>query len=194
MRDDLAALSLDALSVEEGERPKAPAIAGATEADRKQGGQLGMIHAHYLSDLAQIARLIDRVEAGDAPPADLADIVLSSDMAQNLRAVGTICGQGCRMLLFHHNAEEGHMFPGLEDHGTEGLRAVVARLREEHGVVHELLNRLASAAQALAYEPTEARFTQVRAVYAKLHAEIRSHFRYEETELEEAIGVYLGGI
>ncbi len=191
---DLTALPLDALNVEEGVRPSAPAISGATDGDRQKGRQLAMIHRHYLMDLARIATLMKRIEAGDAPPEDLAEIVLHSDMAKNLSAFGSICGQACHALMMHHDIEEAHMFPGIDAPATEGIRAVVARLKQEHTVIHELLNRLAVAARACAEEATEARFDELRAVYSKLLEQVRSHFRYEETELEEAIGVYLGGI
>ena len=194
MRDDIAALPLDALSVETGMRPKAPPLAEATDRDRAAGRQLTAIHRHYLMELAKITRLMERIEAGDAPPEALADIVLHSDMARNLSAFGTICGQACHVLMMHHNIEEGHMFPGLEGSAPDGIRAVVDRLKEEHKVIHELLNRLAAAAKALAADGSEARFADVKAVYRALFEAVRSHFRYEETELEEAIGVYLGGI
>lgn len=194
MRDDLADLPLDALSVEAGERPKAPPIEAATDQDRAKGHHLALIHRHYLGDLARIQRVLRRVEAGDAPPADLADIVLHSEMAQNLRACGSICGQACHALMMHHDIEEAHMFPGIEGPAVEGIRAVVARLRDEHRVIHELLDRLAEAAIACADDPTDDRFAALNAVYSRLFEQIRSHFRYEETELQEAIGVYLGGI
>lgn len=194
MRDDLATQPLETLSVETGIRPKAPPIKGATDHDRAAGRQLAAIHRHYLMDLGRIARLMERIEAGDAPPAALADIVLHSDMSRNLSAFGTICGQACHVLMMHHNIEEGHMFPGIHGPAGEGIRAVVDRLREEHKVIHELLDRLAVAAKALAAEATDKRFEEVRAVYRALFEAVRSHFKYEETELEEAIGVYLGGI
>ena len=194
MRDDIAILPLDALRVDKGTRPRAPRLGAATDRDRAAGRQLAAIHRHYLMDLARITRLLERIEAGDAPPAALADIVLHSDMSRNLSAFGTICGQACHVLMMHHNIEEGHMFPGLEGRAPEGIRAVVARLKDEHKVIHELLNRLAVAAKALAAEASEARFDEVQAVYRALFEAVRSHFKYEETELEEAIGVYLGGI
>ena len=86
------------------------------------------------------------------------------------------------------------MFPGIHGPAGEGIRAVVDRLREEHKVIHELLDRLAVSAKALAAEASDKRFDEVRAVYTRLFEAVRSHFKYEETELEEAIGVYLGGI
>ena len=194
MPNDLTTLPLDALSVESGVRPSAPPIGSASDQQRAAGRQLAAIHRHYLMDLARITRLMERIEAGDAPPEALADIVLHSDMSRNLSAFGTICGQACHVLKMHHDIEEGHMFPGIDGRATEGIRAVVARLREEHRVIHELLDRLAVAGQTLAREATDERFAEARAIYAKLFEAVRSHFKYEETELEEAIGVYLGGI
>ena len=191
---DLTTVPLDALNVEDGVRPSAPAIAGATDGDRKKGRHLAMIHRHYLMDLARIRKLMVRIEAGDAPPEELTEIVLHSDMAKNLSAFGSICGQACHALMMHHDIEEAHMFPGIDAPATKGIRAVVARLRQEHRVIHELLNRLAVAAHACAEEATEAQFEELGAVYSKLLEQVRSHFRYEETELEEAIGVYLDGI
>ena len=103
MSDDVTALPLDALRVDHGVRPKAPRIEAATDMDRAAGRQLAAIHRHYLMELAKITRLMERIEAGDAPPEALADIVLHSDMSRNLSAFGTICGQACHMLMMHHN-------------------------------------------------------------------------------------------
>ena len=61
-------------------------------------------------------------------------------------------------------------------------------------MVHELIIRLGHAAEALVEDPNEANFADAAATYRKLEAVVRSHFRYEETELAEAIGYYLGSI
>lgn len=187
---DLSTTPTDALSVEFGTRPKAPRVPEATAAQRKKGRGLAMIHAHYLRDMARISQVIDRIEAGDTPPAHLAQIVLASDMAQNLRAFGNLCGQGCQMLMMHHNIEESHMFPEIAAKAAL-FGPLVARLRAEHEVVHELLNRLATCAQALTQNPDPAGFDETRATFDALHRAIQSHFHYEETSLEEAIGVYV---
>ena len=189
----LADTPLDALDVEAGTRPSAPKLDNVTEAQRAQGRHLAAIHAAYLQDMARISMVIDRIEAGDAPPAHLAQIVLASDMSQNYRAFGNLCGQGCHMLMMHHNIEEHHMFPQVEAKAP-GFGALVARLREEHEVVHELLDRLAACAQRLVETPDADGFIQTRATYRALHRAIQSHFGYEERELEAAIGKYLDGI
>ena len=190
----LAHLPLEDLSVESGTRPKAPALPGATEAHRSKGRHLAAIHRGYLADLARIAAVLERIEAGDSPPEHLRDIVLTLDMAQNLRAFGSLCGQGCQILTMHHNIEQAHMFPALERAGVDGITAVVARLRQEHEVVHELLKRLEQASHALVASPQDAELAQCRAVFLALKSAIASHFHYEETELEEALGLFVDAI
>lgn len=190
---DLSQTPLDGLDVEAGTRPRAPKLDNVTKAQRAKGRRLAAIHAHYLQDMARIAMVIDRIEAGDTPPAHLAQIVLATDMAQNFRAFGNLCGQGCQMLTMHHNIEEHNMFPEIESKATP-FAALIARLREEHKVVHELLNRLAISAERLVEHPDQTGFLHTRATYHALHRAIQSHFGYEERELEAAIGVYLDAI
>lgn len=193
MRQDLSTVPLDALTLDEAARPAAPPLPNATDSDRRKGRQLAMIHAGYLRDMARIAAVIDRIEAGDTPPAHLAQIVLATNMAENYRAFGSLCGQECQILNMHHSIEEHHMFPDLDAKAT-GFGAVVAKLRAEHKVVHELLERLATASQGMMQTPDANGFAQLRDIYRQLHTVVQSHFKYEETALEEAIGVYLDGI
>ena len=182
---------LETLAIDPAERPHLPPMPGATDEHRRQGRKLAAIHRGHLWDLARIAQVLRRIKAGDAPPEDLRDIVLNADMAQNYRAFGSLCGQECRMLSFHHDAEEHHMFPELEAVGNAALSKVVARLRVEHEVVHELLTRLERAAMTLMYEATDENFAGAEATFERLLDVVKSHFGYEETELEEAIGLHL---
>ncbi|PRY84798.1 hemerythrin domain-containing protein [Donghicola tyrosinivorans] len=191
---DLSTLPLDALSLNEAARPSAPKVPAATDTHRRQGGQLAAIHRHYLMEMAQIGAVLARIEAGDTPPENLKRIVLSLNMAENFRAFGNLCGRECQVLKFHHDIEGDDMFPRISAAGGGMFREVVAKLLSEHEVVHELIIRLSDAADTLIEDPSEAHFTQAAATYRKLEEIVRSHFRYEETELAEAIGYYLGSI
>lgn len=161
---------------------------------RRQGRQLAAIHSHYLREMAQIGAVLSRIEAGDSPPDDLKRIVLSLDMAENFRAFGSLCGRECQVLKFHHDIEGADMFPRIEAAGGGGFREIVAKLKAEHEVVHELIVRLSHAADVLAKDPSEENFARAGATFRKLEGVVRSHFGYEETELAEAIGYYLGTI
>ena len=191
---DLSTQSLDDLGLDETSRPKAPPVPEAMEAHRRQGRQLAAIHRHYLREMAQIGAVLTRIEAGDAPPEHLKRIVLSLDMAENFRAFGSLCGRECQVLKFHHDIEGADMFPRIEAAGGGMFRAVVAKLKAEHEVVHELIIRLGAAAEELAEDPSEANFAHAAKTFRKLEVVVRSHFGYEETELAEAIGYYLGSI
>ena len=186
--------SLDDLTLDEASRPKAPKIAEATDIHRRQGRQLAAIHRHYLMEMAQIGAVLARIEAGEAPPENLRQIVLSLDMAENLRAFGNLCGHECLVLKFHHDIESSDMFPRIEAAGGGIFREVVAKLLSEHEVVHELILRLGRAANALTEDPQAAKFVHAATTYRKLEKVVRSHFGYEEEELAEAIGYYLGSI
>ena len=191
---DLSSRSLDDLTLDEAARPLAPKVPSATDRHRRQGRQLAAIHRHYLMEMARIGAILARIEAGDTPPDTLSHIVLSLDMAENFRAFGNLCGHECQILKFHHDIEGAEMFPRVAAAGDGMFRAVVAKLMSEHEVVHELIVRLGDAAEALAKAPVEDNLVRAAATYRKLEEVVRSHFRYEETELEEAIGYYLGAI
>ena len=191
---DISTLPLDDLNLDEAARPKAPPVPEATTVHRRQGQQLAAIHSHYLREMGQIGAILQRIEARDGPPEHLKQLVLSLDMAENFRAFGSLCGRECHVLKFHHDIESADMFPRIEAAGGGRFREIVAKLKEEHEVVHELIIRLARAADALAETPSEANFIQAGNTFRKLEEVVRSHFGYEETELEEAIGYYLGSI
>lgn len=191
---DFSTLSLDELSVDEAGRPKAPPVPEATDIHRRQGRQLAAIHRHYLREMAQIGAVLARIEARDAPPEHLKQLVLSLDMAENFRAFGSLCGRECQVLKFHHDIESADMFPRIEAAGGGMFREIVAKLKAEHEVVHELIIRLSNAADILAQDPSEENFAQAASIFRKLEEVVRSHFGYEETELAEAIGYYLGSI
>ncbi|PHR24345.1 MAG: hypothetical protein COA37_06315 [Hoeflea sp.] len=191
---DLSTQPLDELNLDEAARPKAPPVPEATDIHRRQGGQLAAIHRHYLREMGQIGAVLARIEARDAPPEQLKQLVLSLDMAENFRAFGSLCGRECQVLKFHHDIESADMFPRIEAAGGGRFREVVAKLKAEHEVVHELIIRLSRAADALAASPSEANFVAAGNTFRKLEEVVRSHFGYEETELAEAIGYYLGSI
>ena len=181
---------LSELSVDAESRPRAPRIESATPEDRRRGRRLALIHRMHLQDLDEVGRLLTLVEQGEVQAAQLAEAVQALEMARNYRAFGTLCGRECQVLTFHHMAEDQQMFPVLAARGDAGLRAVVARLQEEHLVVHEVLERLEEAASALVSSPGPDTFAQARETFRALERVVRSHFGYEETELEEALGYH----
>ncbi|MGR3636520.1 MAG: hemerythrin domain-containing protein [Shimia sp.] len=191
---DFSSTPLADLDLDEVSRPKAPLVPEATDAHRRQGRHLAIIHRHYLKEMGQVGAVLARIEAGDAPPEHLQRIVLSLEMAENFRAFGSLCGRECQMLKMHHDIESADMFPRIAAAGGGKFLEVVAKLKAEHEVVHELILRLGKAGEDLAADPNDANFATAAETFRKLEAVVRSHFGYEETELAEAIGYYLGAI
>ena len=67
MAEDVSALPLSDLTIDTETRPPLPDMGEVSEAQRQAGRHLAAIHRHYLSDLSQIAQVMTRIEAGEAP-------------------------------------------------------------------------------------------------------------------------------
>ena len=180
--------------LDEASRPKAPKLPQATDAHRQAGRHLAAIHRHYLHDMARIKMVLDRIEAGDAPPEHLHEVVLSLEMAENYRGLWIALRAGMSDPGDAPQHRRALHVPCIEARASAGFGDVVAKLRAEHKVVHARSTELERAATALMEAPTEAHFAKAATAFRHLEATVRSHFHYEETELEEAIGVYLDGV
>lgn len=175
--------------LDETTRPKAPRIAGATPAHRERGSRLGLFHAMHLQEIAKVEAMIRQIQAGQAEAAALGEAISGLQMAANYRLFGNLCGQECQFLTFHHRGEDSSIFPALMQ-GSDGLRRVVERLMEEHAVIHGLIEKMATEAEAIVRAPDAASFAALKSTFGTLVAMVRSHFGYEQTELEEALGYY----
>jgi iron-sulfur cluster repair protein YtfE (RIC family) len=175
---------------DESQRPKAPAISGATEVHRSAGRKLAMIHNMHLSALDETKAMMDRVQDGEDAAKNLAEHVTSLHLWENYRRFGNLCGRECQFLDFHHTSEDTEIFPAIARSGNEGLRRVIARLTQEHSVIHQLLETLANNVGDLWSDPNATNFARTRDTFEVLDKAIRSHFGYEQTELQEAIGYY----
>lgn len=179
--------------LDEAARPRAPRIASATDFHRHRGQRLRAIHQAHLNHLAEVRRIVDRMEADANGSSELVAALDGMAMARNLRRFGTLCGNQCAHLQAHHDIEENHSFPIVEMQGGDGLRAVIAKLRAEHEVVHALIKALVQRAIAFHKAPNMETLTAVREALDHMEAVLRSHFGYEEEALEEALGYY-GGV
>jgi iron-sulfur cluster repair protein YtfE (RIC family) len=180
--------------LDDSNRPKALKIEGLSAAQRRQGRRLKHYHNMHREQLQNVADVMAQVAAGTLDAMVLGNALASLEMKSNFKAFGNLCGQECEMLTFHHGAEDSMVFPTLHEAGDEALRKVVARLAAEHLVVHELIEELEQRAQVLIAAPTIENFEVVKSSFADLEKCVRSHFGYEETELEDALSVIDVGI
>ena len=171
-------------------RPKAPALDGATEAQKLPGRHLKLIHRHHLQQVGQVRRMLDLVAEGAAQPDALREAVGGLDLQESMRLFGNLCGQECEMLTAHHDIESQYLFPALHQRGNDGIRKVVERLMAEHEIIHHHLAALEGGVAALMQRQSAETFAAVKNTFLALERIIKSHFNYEETELETAIGFY----
>jgi iron-sulfur cluster repair protein YtfE (RIC family) len=170
-------------------RPLAPKIPGVTDAQRRQGRRLALFHQMHLRELSKVRRAMAGVFAGEGTAEALLVTISTMQMFANMRQFGNLCGAACEMLTGHHMIEDQYVFPALHGH-THGLNKVVERLMSEHLVIHDLLVRLEAAASALITGPGSKAATDLREEFARLEKFVASHFGYEQSELEEALGFY----
>ena len=115
-------------------------------------------------------------------------------MRHNFKVFGNMCGAECQMLSGHHGIEDQAVFPILHAAGNAGLKKVVERLMAEHLVVHELIEELEGLAHQAIQSPTNKNYTKLKSTFTELNTCVQSHFGYEETELEYALGLIDVGI
>jgi hemerythrin-like domain-containing protein len=174
-------------------RPAIPALPGLTEAQRRPGEHLRMIHDHLRDNMETLGRLIERAGKGDASAADIAAETADLVMVSNYRRFGTLCGQYCQFVHGHHSIEDQAIFPSIRAQGP-AFAAIADRLEAEHVVVHELLERLIDALIALADAPSREKFDDAVEVYRALERVLLSHLGYEENAIGDALGYFEVGV
>jgi Hemerythrin HHE cation binding domain len=170
-------------------RPLAPKIPNVSPEQRRHGQRLSLFHAMHLREMSRVNRAMEQVFAGNGSAEELLTTITSMQMVSNMNQFGNLCGATCQMLTGHHSIEDYHIFPVLKGR-SDGLNKVVERLKAEHIVIHDLLVNLEAAAVALINGPCSANARALRTAFTQLEGFVKSHFGYEQTELEEALGYY----
>jgi hypothetical protein len=148
-----------------------------------------MIHDHLRDNMVTLGKLIERANARQVTAADIAAETNEMAMVANYRRFGNLCGRHCGIVNTHHTIEDHHLFPVLAQQGP-AFEAIAERLTAEHVVVHELLERLVDALNALAAEPSETRFHDARELYHALERVLLSHLGWEEEAMGDALGYF----
>lgn len=174
-------------------RPPPPRLEGLTEAQRRPGQHLKMIHDHLRDNMRVLGKLIERANAGSVTSAEIAAETGNMAMIANYRRFGNLCGQHCQIVNTHHSIEDYAVFPALAEQG-EAFRKIAERLKAEHVVVHELLVRLVDALNAMVGDPSEANYVAARTIYHALERVLLSHLGYEEDAMGDALGYFEIGV
>jgi hypothetical protein len=173
-------------ALDEATRPRAPKQPGTVSPGGEYRRQaLLAIHDHLRHDLARIVDAVAAVAAGELDAGTARGLVNDSTMSRNYQLTGAFCAQYCQLVAVHHSLESQHLFPEMAEL-EPALAPVLARLHEEHEVVHDMLVTLDRLLVRMVNDNAGA--AAVAAEAHRLAAALRSHLSYEEEELLDPLG------
>lgn len=174
-------------------RPEPVVFDNLTDAEMAPARHLAMIHDHQRENMRVLRQLIDAARAGRLSAHELDAAAGTLPLFENYRRFGTLCGQHCQFVHTHHSIEDSYVFPQISSK-AEAFRRIVARLTEEHDIVHALLLRLVSELKTLIEAPSEPAFDAAATTYGTLETLLLSHFSYEERAIGPALGRFGIGV
>jgi iron-sulfur cluster repair protein YtfE (RIC family) len=168
-------------------RPARPAGAGYTRTGRATSRHLIQIHDMLRSELASLRDLIAQVRDGLLTAGEARSQLNEMTMRRSNWAMGSYCQSYCRVVTHHHFAEDAMVFPHLRSRES-GLGPVLDRLREEHGIIHEVLESVDRALVAFITQPED--LAELQEAVDLLTDTLLSHLAYEESQLLEPLARY----
>lgn len=171
------------------DRPEPPSFDDLSPLQAQAGQHLRAIHDQFRRNMAVLRDLLDRAGKGEVAASEIEEKTAALPLLRNVRMFGTLCGQHCRIISFHHQIEDEALFPQLAQKSTV-LSRIVARLKLEHEAVHHHLEETLACLAALQENPQPAQLEAAEAAYGELEALLLSHFTYEEDAIGEALGAY----
>lgn len=164
--------------------PVPPDADGYTDAQLAAPRHLVEVHDHLRAELTRVRDVVDQVARGAMAVGDARSAVNAMTMRQNMWTLGAFCESYCRIVTGHHGLEDQAVFPGLR-WADPAAAPVIARLEEEHEVIHDVLDDVDRALVGLvSAEPGDpAPMDRLRHVVDLLTDTLLSHLAYEEREL-----------
>ncbi|APU12269.1 MULTISPECIES: LLM class flavin-dependent oxidoreductase [Actinoalloteichus] len=156
-----------------------------TAHEQAAGRHLVDVHDHLRQELAQIRDLVQQVAAGTLDAGSARSHINTMTMRQNNWTLGVYCESYCRVVTTHHTLEDVSVFPHLRK-ADPRLAPVIDRLKEEHHVIHDVLEGLDRALVAFVADPANG-MKNLQAGVDLLTDTLLSHLSYEERELVEPL-------
>jgi hemerythrin-like domain-containing protein len=173
----------DQLPWDEAERPTGPVTdpdRSYSPFERATSQHLVDVHDMLRRELDEIRGLVDDVVDARVDTGAARSRLNEMTLRQNSWTLGTYCAAYCRIVTGHHELEDVSVFPHLR-RTDERLAPVLDRLRHEHDVIHQLIERVDGALVALLSDE-DAR-PRLRASVDLFTDALLSHLSYEEREL-----------
>jgi Luciferase-like monooxygenase/Hemerythrin HHE cation binding domain len=168
-------------------RPAPPPGARYTPAGRAASAELVAVHDMLRAELATVRDLIVQVQKGAIDAARARSELNQMTMRQNNWTMGAYCQSYCRIVTQHHSLEDVAVFPYLRARDN-GLGPVLDRLREEHRVIHGVLDTVDRA--LVNYISQSGDTSELADAGDLLTDTLLSHLAYEERELIDPLARY----
>jgi hemerythrin-like domain-containing protein len=184
-----------ALPWDESTRPRRPESGPEvtyTEQGRAMGQHLIDVHDMLRRELDQVRSVIAQVKDLSLDVGSARSALNEMTMRQNDWTLGAYCARYCTTVTTHHSLEDSSVFPHLRARESE-LAPVLDRLREEHLVIHDVIEQVDRALVRFVSEPGD--FGALDEAVDALTDTLLSHLAYEEEQLVEPLarhGYYTG--
>jgi hemerythrin-like domain-containing protein len=172
---------------DESERPhREPSRPEVTYTDqgRQTGRHLIDVHDMLRRELAALRDLLTQVRDGAITAGDARSELNKLALRQNDWTLGAFCARYCMAVASHHGLEDDAVFPHLT-RSDPSLTPVIARLTDEHLVIHDAIERVDAALVRHMNHPED--FSQLQGAVDLLTDALLSHLSYEEHELVEPL-------
>ena len=175
---------------DESTRPSGPPPDGHrryTASEQAVGHHLIEVHDSLRAELTQLYDVVGQVARGAVDAGGARSLINTMALRQNNWTLGSFCESYCRIVTAHHSLEDASVFPHLR-RSDPRLAPVLDRLRDEHEVIAEVLDRVDQALVALVTPgPAADGLARLRAAIDLLSDTLLSHLSYEERELVEPL-------
>jgi hypothetical protein len=140
------------------------------------------IHDHLRGELERLHGLVEEVRRGVLTAGDARSAVHDMSLRQNNWTLGAYCQSYCGFVNGHHSLEDASVFPHLR-RAEPDAAPVLDRLKQEHLVIHGLLDEVDRALVGLVQDTGSAALDDVEKALQVLGDRLLSHLAYEEREL-----------
>jgi alkanesulfonate monooxygenase SsuD/methylene tetrahydromethanopterin reductase-like flavin-dependent oxidoreductase (luciferase family) len=151
------------------------------------GNHLTVVHGNLRKELGKVLGTLEQVKTGALSIGRARSALNDMTLRQNNWNLGAYCEAYCTRLTRHHGIEDQSIFPHLR--GSDGgLAPVIDRLKQEHVIIHEVIEGVDRALVNLVRKEDD--FTELQEAMDILSDALLSHLAYEEQQLSEPLARY----
>ncbi len=165
------------------QRPPSDEHVAYSNTGRQVGQHLVDVHDMLRRELIELREIVAQVRDGSLDAGHARSALNDMAMRQNDWTLGAFCSRYCHAVARHHGLEDDAIFPHLA-RSDQRLAPVIARLTDEHLVIHDAIEQVDAA---LVAHIGDHDFARLQAAIDLLTDALLSHLSYEEHQLVEPL-------